>query len=138
MSHDKIKTAARERVAQTGESYAAARAAVIKEHKAARRRQSIPDVSNLVGQIPDMSKLAGEMPDVAKLAGEMPDVAKLADEMPDVSKLDEAILAAVADSAVDQAILAATAADSAVDQAMKIAAEGSTGWTVGIRNSDDQ
>jgi hypothetical protein len=35
MSHDKIKAAARERMARTGESYAAARRAVIREHQAA-------------------------------------------------------------------------------------------------------
>jgi hypothetical protein len=35
MSHDKIKAAARERMAQTGEPYAAARRKIIKEHEAA-------------------------------------------------------------------------------------------------------
>ncbi len=35
MSHDKISAAARKRMAQTGEPYAAARRAVIKEHQAA-------------------------------------------------------------------------------------------------------
>jgi hypothetical protein len=35
MSHDKISAAARRRMAQTGEPYAAARRAVIKEHQAA-------------------------------------------------------------------------------------------------------
>jgi hypothetical protein len=40
MSHDKIKAAARERMARTGESYAAARRAVIREHQAAG--ESIP------------------------------------------------------------------------------------------------
>jgi hypothetical protein len=35
MSHDKIKAAARERMARTGESYAAARRAVVREHQAA-------------------------------------------------------------------------------------------------------
>jgi hypothetical protein len=39
MSHDKIKAAARRRMAETGESYATARREVIKEHKAARDRQ---------------------------------------------------------------------------------------------------
>lgn len=34
MPHDKIKTAARERMARTGEPYSAARRAVIAEHKA--------------------------------------------------------------------------------------------------------
>jgi hypothetical protein len=40
MSHDKIKAAARERMARTGESYAAARRAVIREHQDAG--ESIP------------------------------------------------------------------------------------------------
>ncbi len=35
MSHDKISAAARQRMAETGESYAAARRAVIREHQAA-------------------------------------------------------------------------------------------------------
>ena len=39
MSHDKIKAAARRRMAETGEPYATARREVIKEHKAARGRQ---------------------------------------------------------------------------------------------------
>ncbi len=36
MSHDKISAAARKRMAETGEPYAAARRAVIREHQAAR------------------------------------------------------------------------------------------------------
>src|SRR2546429_657583 len=39
MSHDKIKAAARRRMAETGEPYATARREVIKEHRAARGRQ---------------------------------------------------------------------------------------------------
>lgn len=39
MSHDKIKAAARRRMAETGEPYATARREVIKEHKAARGRR---------------------------------------------------------------------------------------------------
>jgi hypothetical protein len=39
MSHDKIKAAARRRMAETGEPYATARREVIKEHKAARGGQ---------------------------------------------------------------------------------------------------
>jgi hypothetical protein len=38
MSHDKIKTAARQRMARTGESYAVARAAVIREYQQAQQR----------------------------------------------------------------------------------------------------
>jgi len=39
MSHDKIKAAARRRMADTGEPYATARREVIKEHQAAKGRQ---------------------------------------------------------------------------------------------------
>ena len=35
MSHDKIRAAARKRMVQTGEPYAAARRAVVREHQAA-------------------------------------------------------------------------------------------------------
>jgi hypothetical protein len=35
MSHDKIRAAARKRMAETGEPYAAARRAVVREHQAA-------------------------------------------------------------------------------------------------------
>ncbi len=38
MSHDKISAAARKRMAETGEPYAAARRAVLKEHQAAGRQ----------------------------------------------------------------------------------------------------
>jgi hypothetical protein len=42
MSHDKIKAAARERMARTGEAYAAARRAVIREHEAADEGSPAP------------------------------------------------------------------------------------------------
>ena len=42
MSHDKISQAARTRMAQTGEPYAAARRAVIREHRAAGERIPSP------------------------------------------------------------------------------------------------
>jgi hypothetical protein len=42
MSHDKISAAARQRMAETGESYAAARRAVIREHQAAGEHTSPP------------------------------------------------------------------------------------------------
>jgi hypothetical protein len=43
MSHDRIKAAARRRMAETGEPYATARREVIKEHKAAGgRRDPVP------------------------------------------------------------------------------------------------
>jgi hypothetical protein len=42
MSHDKIRSAARKRMAETGESYAAARRAVIGEHQAAGGQSPSP------------------------------------------------------------------------------------------------
>jgi len=42
MSHDKIKTAARERMAVTGEPYAAARREVIRQHQAAGGHRPLP------------------------------------------------------------------------------------------------
>ena len=42
MSHDKIKSAARERMAKTGEPYAAARREVIREHQAAANCAPLP------------------------------------------------------------------------------------------------
>jgi AAA domain-containing protein len=48
MSHDKIKAAARERVAETGEPYAAARRRVIGEHQAATNRVPLPGRSMLL------------------------------------------------------------------------------------------
>jgi hypothetical protein len=43
MAHDKISAAARQRMAETGESYAAARRAVIREHQAAGGHTPPPD-----------------------------------------------------------------------------------------------
>jgi hypothetical protein len=43
MSHDKIKAAARRRMAETGEPYATARREVLKEHPADRSRVPLPD-----------------------------------------------------------------------------------------------
>jgi len=48
MSHDKIKAAARERMAATGERYAAARHEVITEHQAGRGRHPLPGTSMLL------------------------------------------------------------------------------------------
>ena len=42
MSHDKIRAAARERMAQTGEPYAAARRAVIREYHQAASKNLAP------------------------------------------------------------------------------------------------
>jgi hypothetical protein len=48
MSHDKIKAAARERMAGTGEPYAAARREVIREHQASAGQAPLPGTGMLV------------------------------------------------------------------------------------------
>ena len=48
MSHDKIKAAARERMAGTGEPYAAARREVIGEHQASAGQVPLPGTGTLV------------------------------------------------------------------------------------------
>jgi hypothetical protein len=48
MSHDKMKAAARERMAATGEPYATARREVIKEHQASAIRTPMPGARMLV------------------------------------------------------------------------------------------
>jgi hypothetical protein len=72
MSHDKIKAAARERMARTGESYVAARYEVIKTHAADGDDRSTPnmggfaaaDISSLpesIRQVTDFSSPLSEM-----------------------------------------------------------------------------
>ena len=61
MSHDKIKAAARSRMARTGESYAAARRQVIKRYKARRRGASTFGTNSFAAMLPDTSKLAAAM-----------------------------------------------------------------------------
>lgn len=60
VSHDKIKAAARRRMARTGESYVTARREVIKAHKATRRRTLMSEVVDFQGlhQIIDMRPIA--------------------------------------------------------------------------------
>jgi hypothetical protein len=48
MSHDKIKSATRERMTVTGEPYAAARREAISEHRAASGRAPLPGGSMLL------------------------------------------------------------------------------------------
>jgi predicted kinase len=48
MSHDKIKAAARERMATTGEPYATARREVIRQHQAATERSPLPATTTLL------------------------------------------------------------------------------------------
>ena len=48
MSHDKVKAAARERMARTGEPYAAARRADIREYQASASRARLPGTGTLV------------------------------------------------------------------------------------------
>jgi hypothetical protein len=50
MSHDKISAAARQRMAETGESYAAARRAVIREHQAAGEQRAVGEHPAAPGQ----------------------------------------------------------------------------------------
>lgn len=52
MSHDKISAAARKRMAETGEPYAAARRSVIREHQAAGGRTPPPGPIPPSGQMP--------------------------------------------------------------------------------------
>ena len=115
MSNDKIKAAARKRMAHTGESYATARTAVIREHEAAQRRGPVADMTKLVGQLPDITKLVGEFPDMAKLVGQLPDMAT-----------------------IDEAILAAAAQESAIDEAMKAVAEHDMDWIASSFRDADQ
>src|SRR5690242_12504779 len=54
MSHDKIKAAARKRMAETGEPYSAARRAVVSEHEAAGRQAPPPGYTlRMSGEIHD-------------------------------------------------------------------------------------
>jgi len=64
MSHDKISAAARERMARTGEPYAAARRAVIREHDAASRvTESSPGTTNMYDTTGNMHDTTGNMHD---------------------------------------------------------------------------
>jgi len=58
MSHDKIKAATRQRMAQTGESYVTARREVIKKYKAAQRPMSISGTSRLADAFVNSGALA--------------------------------------------------------------------------------
>src|SRR5690242_6187455 len=54
MSHDKIRAAARKRMAETGEPYSAARRAVVSEHEAAGRQAPPPGYAlRMSGEIHD-------------------------------------------------------------------------------------
>jgi hypothetical protein len=144
MSNDKIKAAARKRMAHTGESYATARAAVIMEHEAAQRRGPVADMTKLVGRLPDITKLVGEFPDMTKLVGQLPDMATideaiLAAAAEHDSAIDEAMKAvAEHDRAMDEAILAAAAQESAIDEAMKAVAEHDMDWIASSFRDADQ
>jgi len=69
MSHDKIKAAARKRMAQTGESYASARREVIKEYQATQRRAPKSDGLKLADAFPTMGALSSMLADTGGLAG---------------------------------------------------------------------
>ena len=69
MSHDKIRAAARQRMAETGELYAAARRAVVGEHQAAGGQGPPPDAGYLL-------RMSGEIHDwLAGLRGSDPPAA---------------------------------------------------------------
>jgi hypothetical protein len=74
MSHDKIRAAARKRMMQTGEPYAAARRAVVTEHRAARGQIPPPDAGcalRMSGEIHDwLADLRGSDPATAMLVGQ--------------------------------------------------------------------
>jgi hypothetical protein len=57
MTHDKIKAAARARMAATGESYTVARRAVVREHQAAIDRQTHESGSSRKGFTPAPAQL---------------------------------------------------------------------------------
>ncbi len=67
MSHDKIKSAARRRMAQTGDSYTTARREVIKAYKAVHRDISTSDTSGFEAAEPDMGALSAAMRQAADL-----------------------------------------------------------------------
>jgi hypothetical protein len=58
MAHDKIKAAARRRMAQTGESYSTARRAVIREFQAAERGQPAGDPERFAISYTDMDPIS--------------------------------------------------------------------------------
>jgi hypothetical protein len=58
MTHDKIKNAARRRMTETGESYAAARRAVIKAFRAAGTGVSPPDTRSFAISYSDMGRIS--------------------------------------------------------------------------------
>ena len=74
MSHDKIRAAARKRMTETGEPYAAARRAVVTEHRAAGEQILSPDAGcalRMSGEIHDwLAGLRGSDPTATVLVGQ--------------------------------------------------------------------
>ena len=74
MSHDKIRAAARKRMTETGEPYAAARRAVVTEHRAAGEQIPSPDAGcalRMSGEIHNwLADLRGSDPAAAMLVGQ--------------------------------------------------------------------
>ena len=97
MSHDKIGAATRKRMAETGEPYAAARRAVVAEHRAAGGRIPPPDVGyplRMSGEIRDwLTDLRGRDPAAARLVGRA-----LAALMTEGASLGEPLVVSTADS----------------------------------------
>jgi hypothetical protein len=97
MSHDKIGAAARKRMAETGEPYAAARRAVVAEHRAAGGRIPPPDAGyplRMSGEIRDwLADLRDRDPTAARLVGQA-----LAALMTEGASLGEPLVVSTADS----------------------------------------
>ena len=106
MSHDKIRSAARRRMAQTGESYTAARREVIKTYTAARRDVSVSDSSSFETTMPDVSWIS----DALRQAVMPKHLAKTmrAATMPDVSWISDALRQAVMPKHLAKTMRAAT------------------------------
>jgi len=96
MSHDKVKAAARKRMAQTGEPYAAARRAVVTEHQGGGQipSQGAGYALRMSGEIHDwLAGLRGSDPAAAMVAGQA-----LAALMNEGASLGEPLVVSTADS----------------------------------------
>jgi hypothetical protein len=85
MSHDKIKAAARKRMAETGEPYTLARRRVIAEHQAAQRNAKA-EAAGVVG--PGLERLAeaARAADIGpQLAAQLAEAARAADIGPQLA-----------------------------------------------------
>ena len=93
MSHDKIKAAARARMAQTGEPYSVARRAVIEERK--QETKKIGMTSTATNEVP--SKRSGEatiMPEAVagSMQADIGNVTRFAEQLKNIPVVDPAIM----------------------------------------------